>query len=322
MPSAASVAAPSAKTSASVQRATMGARSPLSGARSACPRAVTQTMARSVPTPGSTTATCTAPAGKYSKQRESQKPASATRCGGMACVTSMMRTAGNLAVRTPFMTPTNGSSSPKSVVSVTTPDGWNTAMSRLCSTSPLSGPAPPGAAGSRCTRDASVCIRHRFQPLRLDLLAADDAGGVAPFGEPLQRLVDAPELDIRRPAEGGQDPVPLALRGNVSIVRAREVRLMLESRIGAQLASPQLVAPREQTPPNRLGDHEPLLFFAAGGAEERRKMRAFTPQRGGRRRFRAPPTAPRRCARPRRTAGAAARFPGCHRSHAGCAPAG
>ncbi len=45
-------------------RATMGASSPLSGARNTWPFAVTATISREVPTPGSTTATWTVPAGK------------------------------------------------------------------------------------------------------------------------------------------------------------------------------------------------------------------------------------------------------------------
>ena len=45
-------------------RATTGASSPLSGATNRCSAALTSTMSREVPTPGSTTAMCTVPGGK------------------------------------------------------------------------------------------------------------------------------------------------------------------------------------------------------------------------------------------------------------------
>ena len=49
------------------------------------------------PTPGSTTATCTVPGGKYAKARASQKPASAGQCTTISCVRSMMRASGKRA---------------------------------------------------------------------------------------------------------------------------------------------------------------------------------------------------------------------------------
>ena len=55
---------PTRMIAASAVRPTTGASSPLSGARNTWPPAVTTTISREVPTPGSTTATCTVPAGK------------------------------------------------------------------------------------------------------------------------------------------------------------------------------------------------------------------------------------------------------------------
>jgi len=77
-----------------------------------------------VPTPGSTTATCTVPGGKYPNARASQKPASAGQCTTISCVRSTILASGNRVRMTPFMTPTNGPWCPKSVVIVMTPDGF------------------------------------------------------------------------------------------------------------------------------------------------------------------------------------------------------
>src|SRR5690606_12043739 len=94
---------------------------PLSGARKIWPQASRATMPRALPTPGSTTATCTLPGGNQAYDRASQNAASATACGGMPWVRSMTRASGKRAAITPFMMPTNGSLSPKSVSRVMTP---------------------------------------------------------------------------------------------------------------------------------------------------------------------------------------------------------
>ena len=65
-------------------------------------------MSRAVPTPGSTTATCTEPLGKYAYARASQNPASAGQYTGTSCVTSMIRAAGKCARMRPFIVATNG----------------------------------------------------------------------------------------------------------------------------------------------------------------------------------------------------------------------
>ena len=66
------------------------------------------TMSREVPTPGSTTATCTVPGGKYSNARASQNPASAGQWTTISCVRSMIRAVGRRPRMRPFMTPTKG----------------------------------------------------------------------------------------------------------------------------------------------------------------------------------------------------------------------
>ncbi len=75
------------------RRSSTPASRPLSGARNSWPSASTTAMSRELPTPGSTTATCTVPGGKYPNERPSQKPASAGQCTRISCVRSTSRAA-------------------------------------------------------------------------------------------------------------------------------------------------------------------------------------------------------------------------------------
>src|SRR5688572_19743904 len=116
-----------ARTDCTAAPAASGASSPLSGANSKYPWTSAIRMARSVPAPRSTTARCTVPVGKYCHARASQNPASSGSKAGDSCARSMTFTAGARVWITPFMTPTNGSRRPKSVVRVMTPLGRNAA---------------------------------------------------------------------------------------------------------------------------------------------------------------------------------------------------
>ncbi len=106
-------------------------------------------MSREVPTPGSTTATCTVPAGKYPNARASQKPASAGQWTMISWVRSMIRAAGMRERMRPFITPTKGPWCPKSVVMVMTPEATGHAQ-------PFLGGADPGAR-----RAPSAQVRQR-----------------------------------------------------------------------------------------------------------------------------------------------------------------
>src|SRR5205823_1108303 len=161
----------------------------------------TATMLRAVPTPGSTTATCTVPAGKYPKARASQKPASAGQCTTISCVRSMMRAAGKRASMQPFMTPTNGPWCPKSVVMVMTPEA-GVVMGSMRALGPVAASSAAAAAASRGVTAlgagaAPVGIWHRGEPLRLDVLTAHRAGGIAPGGQAAQRRLDLLQLFLR-----------------------------------------------------------------------------------------------------------------------------
>src|SRR4029450_10035773 len=85
--------------------------SPLSGPTSTCPPASTATIPRPVPTPGSTTARCTA-RGRYGTAWASTHAPCRTSWAPTAWVTSITRTSGATLATTPWHTPTKGSSSP------------------------------------------------------------------------------------------------------------------------------------------------------------------------------------------------------------------
>src|SRR4026208_875595 len=94
-------------------------RRPWSGPTSYRPSARTARARLAVPTPGSTTARCTVPGGKNGTA-DSRASAPATMSwGGRSWVRSTSRAEGQIERITPFMIPTKGSRSPKSVVSVT-----------------------------------------------------------------------------------------------------------------------------------------------------------------------------------------------------------
>src|SRR6266853_2474820 len=215
-------------------------------------------MLREVPTPGSTTATCTVPAGKYPKACASQKPASAGQCTTISCVRSMMRAAGKRVSMQPFMTPTNGPWWPKSVVMVMTPEALGALMGSSRATR-----APLSAAGTAAARRTAAFragakprgIGHGLQPLPLDILAAHRAGGVAPGGEAPQRPFDLLQLFLGRVGDGPEHVVVLALRHLLGEVGGQRVRLVpqISARIAGALA--QLVAALEQSVTYRLGVH-------------------------------------------------------------------
>ncbi len=76
---------------------------------------------REVPTPGSTTARCTVPAGKNGTAASSARLPASTSWGAISWVRSTSRAEGQMDRTTPFMIPTKGSRSPKSVVRVIRP---------------------------------------------------------------------------------------------------------------------------------------------------------------------------------------------------------
>src|SRR5213082_859561 len=257
-PRRASSPAPRRTISASGARLTTGASSPLSGARNRWPPARTATMLREVPTPGSTTATCTVPAGKYPKACASQKPASAGQCTTISCVRSMMRAAGKRVSMQPFMTPTNGPWWPKSVVMVMTPEALGAFMgSARAARAPLSAAGTAAARRTAAFRAGAtpIGIGHGLQPLRLDVLAAHRAGAVATGGEAPQRPFDLLQLFLGRVRDGPEHVVVLALRHLLGEVGGQRVRLVaqISARIAGALA--QLVAALEQSVAYRLGIH-------------------------------------------------------------------
>nr|WP_280101488.1 hypothetical protein [Stackebrandtia nassauensis] len=84
---------------------------PLSGPTSTLSPASIATGRLVVPTPGSTTPTCT-PAGRYGRVCAITTAPRRMSPGGIACETSMRRTSGTRAAATPWHTATKPSSSP------------------------------------------------------------------------------------------------------------------------------------------------------------------------------------------------------------------
>src|SRR5215831_4032464 len=73
---------------------------------------------RSLPTPGSTTATWTVPFGKNRHEAASANAPARISPGGISCVMSTIVARGLIRRATPFIVPTNQSLVPKSVVNV------------------------------------------------------------------------------------------------------------------------------------------------------------------------------------------------------------
>src|SRR5438552_5551857 len=96
-----------------------GVNRPLSGPTNTWPAAARTSPRRSVPTPGSTTARCTVPAGKNGAAASSARAPSVTSCAATSWLTSTSRASRAIPRITPFMAATYGSRVPKSVVSVT-----------------------------------------------------------------------------------------------------------------------------------------------------------------------------------------------------------
>ena len=93
--------------------ATAGSNSPLSGPTNRAPdRPSTAIARRAVPTPGSTTARCTAPSGRYSIDEASTSAPEWTSWGGISWVRSITRASGQPRAITPWQTPTNPSRRP------------------------------------------------------------------------------------------------------------------------------------------------------------------------------------------------------------------
>src|SRR5580700_367098 len=214
-------------------------------------------MLRAVPTPGSTTARCTVPAGKYPNERASQKPASAGQCTTISCVRSTMRAAGKRLRMQPFITPTNGPWWPKSVVIVITPEG----CAALAADIAARRRAPALGAGA-----AAIGVRHRGEALRLDVLAAHRAAAVAPGVEAAQRRFDLLQLGAGRMRDCPEHVVVLALRHLLGKVRRQRIRLVAQVRARVARALAQLIPAPKQSLPCRIDVHvsSPVAIHAAG----------------------------------------------------------
>src|SRR6266849_10756639 len=144
---------------------------------------------RALPTPGSTTARCTVPGGKNGVAASRARPPARMSWGGTSWVRSTSRADGQMDSSTPFMIPTKGSRSPKSVVRVIRPG------MRI----PLTCPLPRGERG---TLGSAVAIDDeiRDQDQRLLVLRAREGPervlrALSVLVGPLERVLHARMLD-------------------------------------------------------------------------------------------------------------------------------